>query len=282
MIIIADSGSTKTEWIVGELAGLSVTTKGINPVRDTKEEILDVLSTELMPELLSSPTIRQSDITEIHFYGAGCISPFSQSVKEALEEHFPQAIAHVYSDLLGAVRALCGREEGIACILGTGSNSCLCKEGEIVKNISPLGYILGDEGSGAVLGRTLLSEMLKGNLQDLWEDFTQRYSLSVSDIINKVYRQPQANRFLASFVPFIKEHADNPSVNDMVVNEFTRFLQRNVIPYGRPDLPVNFVGGVANNFTDEIKTACTLCGLNLGKIIARPAEEMRKYHFYVI
>ncbi len=282
MIIIADSGSTKTEWIVGELAGLSVTTKGINPVRDTKEEILDVLSTELMPELLSSPTIRQSDITEIHFYGAGCIPPFSQSVKEALEEHFPQAIAHVYSDLLGAVRALCGREEGIACILGTGSNSCLCKEGEIVKNISPLGYILGDEGSGAVLGRTLLSEMLKGNLQDLWEDFTQRYSLSVSDIINKVYRQPQANRFLASLVPFIKEHADNPSVNDMVVNEFTRFLQRNVIPYGRPDLPVNFVGGVANNFTDEIKAACTLCGLNLGKIIARPAVEMRKYHFYVI
>ncbi|MBR2458562.1 MAG: ATPase [Bacteroidaceae bacterium] len=282
MIIIADSGSTKTEWIVGELAGLSVTTKGINPVRDTKEEILDVLSTELMPELLSSPTIRQSDVTEIHFYGAGCIPPFSQSVKEALEEHFPQAIAHVYSDLLGAVRALCGREEGIACILGTGSNSCLCKEGEIVKNTSPLGYILGDEGSGAVLGRTLLSEMLKGNLQDLWEDFTQRYSLSVSDIINKVYRQPQANRFLASLVPFIKEHADNPSVNDMVVNEFTRFLQRNVIPYGRPDLPVNFVGGVANNFTDEIKTACTLCGLNLGKIIARPAEEMRKYHFYVI
>lgn len=282
MVIIADSGSTKTEWIVGELASLSVTTKGINPVRDTKEEILDVLSTELMPELLSSPTIRQSDITEIHFYGAGCIPPFSQSVKEALEEHFPQAIAHVYSDLLGAVRALCGREEGIACILGTGSNSCLCKEGEIVKNISPLGYILGDEGSGAVLGRTLLSEMLKGNLQDLWEDFTQRYSLSVSDIINKVYRQPQANRFLASLVPFIKEHADNPSVNDMVVNEFTRFLQRNVIPYGRPDLPVNFVGGVANNFTDEIKAACTLCGLNLGKIIARPAEEMRKYHFYVI
>lgn len=282
MIIIADSGSTKTEWIVGELAELSVTTKGINPVRDTKEEILDVLSTELMPKLFSSPAIRQSDVTEVHFYGAGCIPPFSQSVKEALEEHFPQAVAHVYSDLLGAVRALCGREEGIACILGTGSNSCLCKEGEIVKNISPLGYILGDEGSGAVLGRTLLSEMLKGNLQDLWDDFTQRYSLSVPDIINKVYRQPQTNRFLASLVPFIKEHIDNPSVKEMVVNEFTRFLQRNVIPYGRPDLPVNFVGGVANNFTDEIKAACTLCDLNLGKIIARPAEEMRKYHFYVI
>ena len=282
MIIIADSGSTKTEWIVGEPVELSVTTKGINPVRDTKEEILDVLNTELMPKLFSATTCSIEDITEIHFYGAGCISPFSQSVKEVLEKLFQQTKVHVYSDLLGAARALCGREEGIACILGTGSNSCLCKDGEIVRNISPLGYILGDEGSGAVLGRTLLSEMLKGNLQELWDEFTRKYGLSVSDIINKVYRQPQANRFLASLVPFIKEHTDNPLVKQMVVNEIIRFLQRNVIPYNRADLPINFVGGVANNFTNEIKTACAACGLKAGKIIARPAEEMRKYHIYVI
>ena len=282
MIIIADSGSTKTEWIVGEPVELSVTTKGINPVRVTKEEILDVLNTELMPKLFSATTCSIEDITEIHFYGAGCISPFSQSVKEVLEKLFQQTKVHVYSDLLGAARALCGREEGIACILGTGSNSCLCKDGEIVRNISPLGYILGDEGSGAVLGRTLLSEMLKGNLQELWDEFTRKYGLSVSDIINKVYRQPQANRFLASLVPFIKEHTDNPLVKQMVVNEIIRFLQRNVIPYNRADLPINFVGGVANNFTNEIKTACAACGLKAGKIIARPAEEMRKYHIYVI
>lgn len=282
MTIIADSGSTKTEWIVGELAKLSVTTKGINPVRDTKEEILDVLSTELMPELFSSTTIRQTDITEIHFYGAGCIPPFSQSVMETLESLFPQAEVHVYSDLLGAARALCGKEEGIACILGTGSNSCLCKEGEIVKNISPLGYILGDEGSGAVLGRTLLSEMLKGNLKNLWNDFSKQYNLSVSDIINKVYRQPQANRFLASLVPFIREHIDNHDIKEMVIKEFIRFLKRNVTPYCRPDLPVNFVGGVANAFIDEIQIACTSCGLKIGKITRYPAEEMRKYHIYVI
>ena len=272
MTIIADSGSTKTEWIVGEHADLSVITKGINPVRDTKEEILDIISTELMPKLLSTPAIRQSDITEIHFYGAGCVPPFSQSVKEVLGDLFPQAKVYVHSDLLGAARALCGREEGIACILGTGSNSCLCKEGEIVSNISPLGYILGDEGSGAVLGRTLLSEMLKGKLQSLWNDFTLEYGLTIPDIINKVYRQPQANRFLASLVPFIKKHTDKPSVKDMVVNEFTHFLERNVIPYGRPDLPVNFVGGVANAFPDEIHAACTFCGLKVGKITARPAE----------
>ena len=282
MIIIADSGSTKTEWIVGEVADLSVITKGINPVRDTKEEILEVLSTELMPKLFSSSTISQADVTEIHFYGAGCIPPFSQSVKEALGYLFPQAEAHVYSDLLGAARALCSREEGIACILGTGSNSCLCKDGEIEKNISPLGYILGDEGSGAVLGRTLLSEMLKGNLQNLWNDFSEEYGFTVPNIIDKVYRQPQANRFLASLVPFIKKNIEYCPVREMVVNEFTRFLQRNIIPYGRPDLPVNFTGGVAYAFADEIHAACTACGLKLGKITARPAEDIRKYHFYVI
>lgn len=282
MTIIADSGSTKTEWIVGEIADLSVTTKGINPVRDTKEEILNIISTELMPYFFSTSTLNHTDITEIHFYGAGCIPPFSLRVKEALGKYFPHANIHIYSDILGAARALCGKEEGIACILGTGSNSCLCKDGEIINNIAPLGYILGDEGSGAVLGRTLLSEMLKGNLHYLWEDFTKEYGITTSDIINKVYRQTQANRFLASLVPFIKSKINDQHIKKMVINEFVRFLQKNVIPYNRQELPVNFVGGVANNFPDEIQAACMACNLNLGKIIARPAEEVRKYHFYVI
>lgn len=280
MTIIADSGSTKTEWIIGEL---SVNTKGINPVRDSKEEILEVIGTELMPQILSAlHTFSQEEITDIHFYGAGCIEPFLHNVRFALAELFPYAQIQVHSDLLGAARALCGKEEGIACILGTGSNSCLCKEGEIIQNTSPLGYILGDEGSGAVLGRTLLSEMLKGNLKDLWEPFKEHFGLEISDIINKVYRQPQANRFLASLVPFIKANSWHPAIQDMLIGEFTRFLQRNVIPYDRPDLPINFVGGVANNFTEEITAACKACGLIIGKIIARPAIEMQKYHFYVI
>lgn len=280
MIIVADSGSTKTEWILGEL---SVTTKGINPVRDTQEEILNVLNTELMPQIISTPhPIQLEEATNIHFYGAGCIEPFMQNVRNAIAQLFPQAQIHVYSDLLGAARALCGKEEGIACILGTGSNSCLCKGGKILQNTSPLGYILGDEGSGAVLGRTLLSEMLKGNLKDLWPHFHKRYRLEVSDIINRVYRQPQANRFLASLVPFIKEHRQVDAIKEMLVIEFTRFLQRNVVPYNRPDLPVNFVGGVANNFTTEIYAACEACGLKYGKTIALPAQEIQKYHLYVI
>lgn len=281
MILIADSGSTKTEWITTNK--LSVTTKGINPVRDTKEEILKVLSTELVPQLFNHQQHSQPElVTQIYFYGAGCIHPFSENVNDALQDLFPNAETHIYSDLLGAARALCGQEEGIACILGTGSNSCLCQGGEIIKNVSPLGYILGDEGSGAVLGRTLLSEMLKGDLTDMWDMFSKEYNLQVTDVINHVYRQPQANRFLASLVPFIKRNIHHPRIKSMVEDNFVRFLQRNVIPYNRPDLPVNFIGGVANNFIDEIHVACKRCGLKTGKIIARPAEEIMKYHFYVI
>ena len=279
MIIVADSGSTKTEWITERL---SVTTKGINPVRDSYEEILSIINTELMPLLFSESQQNADEVTEIHFYGAGCIEPFLQSVRRAIENTFTKAKVYVYSDLLGAVRALCGREEGIACILGTGSNSCLCKDGQIIQNISPLGYILGDEGSGAVLGRKMLAEMLKGELKELWNSFYEEYQLEVAEVINKVYRQPQANRFLASIVPFIKKNLHHITVKNLVVSEFTQFLKRNVIPYNRLDLPVNFVGGVANNFKEEIANACKENGLKLGRIINRPAEEILRFHLCVI
>jgi N-acetylglucosamine kinase-like BadF-type ATPase len=277
MIIVADSGSTKTDWVLGDV---SVGTKGINPVRDTKEEILRVISTELVPRLclLFSNNGANLPIDEIYFYGAGCIDPYSQTVHDALQTHFPNTEIHVYSDMLGAARGLCENQEGIACILGTGSNSCLCQGGEIQQNISPLGYILGDEGSGAVLGRLFLSEMLKGDLKELWQRFQWNYHLETTDIINHVYRQPQPNRFLASIVPFIKDHSYNPKVKKLLVAEFTRFLQRNVVPYGRPDLPVNFAGGVAYNFQAEIALACRKCSLQMGKIIDRPGYNLWKYH----
>lgn len=325
MILIADSGSTKTEWVTPMA---TAKTRGINPVRDTQEQIWDVISTELMSRLFAGkssgepqeahpkslqrlpaemhdnlhnrkgsfctlqdgcPCIPQNcaiyspdQITQIHFYGAGCIPPFYQSVQDTLTRLFPQASIQVYSDLLGAARALCGEEEGIACILGTGSNSCLCNHGEIVRNISPLGYILGDEGSGAVLGRILLSEMAKGRLKDLWPKFSKLYGLSMSDIISKVYRQPQANRFLASLAPFIKENMGIPSVREMVINEFVRFIQRNILPYERTDLPVNFIGGIASTFTAEVTAACELCSIRVGKVIANPAPSLLKYHIHAL
>lgn len=280
MILVADSGSTKTKWASEHH---TITTKGINPVRDTMEEIHEVIRTELMPFLVyENGNQAINEIDAIYFYGAGCIEPFSNSVSQALKSHFPKSEIIVQSDLLGAARALCGKKEGIACILGTGSNSCMCKHGEIVSNTSPLGYILGDEGSGAVLGRTILSELLKGDLKELWEDFSKETGLSVTDIINKVYRQPQANRFLASLTPFIKRHIERKEVRNIVVQEFKRFIVRNVLPYGRLDLPINFVGGIANNFKEELELACEQCGMKMGKINGCPAEEIYKFHISAI
>lgn len=280
MILVADSGSTKTKWVSEHH---TITTKGINPVRDTMEEIHEVIRTELMPFLVyENGNQAIIEIDAIYFYGAGCIEPFSNSVSQALKSHFPKSEIIVQSDLLGAARALCGKKEGIACILGTGSNSCMCKHGEIVSNTSPLGYILGDEGSGAVLGRTILSELLKGELKELWEDFSKETGLSVTDIINKVYRQPQANRFLASLTPFIKRHIERKEVRNIVVQEFKRFIVRNVLPYGRLDLPINFVGGIANNFKEELELACEQCGMKMGKINGTPAEEIYKFHISAI
>ena len=268
MILVADSGSTKTQWITETQ---SIETQGINPVRDGKEHILDIMRTELMPSLCS-------DVSDVFFYGAGCIEPFISSVREALAEVFPKSRIEVASDLLGAARALCQRDEGIACILGTGSNSCLCRDGEIVGNIPPLGFILGDEGSGAVLGRRLISEMLKGSLTHLWDRFQDAYETGVSDVIDRVYRKPQPNRYLASLVPFIVQNRTDPAVAEMLKDEFTRFLTRNVARYARPDLPVNFVGGIANGFAAEIKSSCEICGMKMGRILARPAQEMLVYH----
>lgn len=270
MILIADSGSTKTEWIA---EGQNIITQGINPVRDNQETILNVLGTELVPQLFSEPT-------EIHFYGAGCIEPFMQTVVSALRQTFPNAVTiDVNSDLLGAARALCGRETGIACILGTGSNSCLCQDGQIISNVSPLGYILGDEGSGAVLGRTLISDMLKGQLSPtLWDMFQDSMEMTQSDIIDRVYRQPQPNRFLASLVPFISRHRADPGIHDMLITEFTRFLIRNVAQYQRPDLPVNFVGGIASEFQTELTQAVESCGMIMGRILKKPAQQMMEYH----
>lgn len=269
MILVADSGSTKTQWITETQ---SIETQGINPVRDSKEHILKIIRTELMP------CLHPTDISHIFFYGAGCIEPFISSVRVALAEIFPQTDVEVGSDLLGAARALCQDNEGIACILGTGSNSCLCRDGQIVSNVPPLGFILGDEGSGAVLGKRLICEMTKGSLTHLWDMFQDEYQTGISEIIDRVYRKPQPNRFLASLVPFIVRFRNDAGIGEMLLDEFTRFLTRNVARYDRPDLPVCFVGGISNSFALEIEQACNLCGMKMGRILPRPAEEMLRYH----
>lgn len=274
--LIADSGSTKTDWILvsSENGILEIQTTGINPVRDSQDAILYVLANELQPQIPAAYLVE-----EIHFYGAGCVAPFSQLVTDALRQTFPKAQTSVESDLLGAARALCGHHEGIACILGTGSNSCLYDGQGIAHNVSPLGFILGDEGSGSVLGRTLVGNLLKNVFgQELKEEFLDEYQLTLPLIINKVYREAQPNRFLASLVPFIAKHRNHPGMHDMLVTAFRQFLQRNVANYGRQDLPVNFVGSIASVFRSELMEAMEKESMKMGIILQKPAREITIFH----
>ena len=275
-ILVADCGSTKTDWILSglECGILEVRTMGINPVRDSRDAIFRVLSEELMPQLPSD-----CGVEDIFFYGAGCMEPYSLSIKEALLELFPDARVSVESDLLGAARALCGHQEGVACILGTGANSCFYDGNKIVSHVSPLGFILGDEGSGAVLGKIFVANLLKGIFpESMKQEFFQEYKLSEVDVIDRVYRQPQPNRFLASIVPFIGKHRGVPFVHDMLVDSFRSFFSRNVRAYHRAEMPVNFVGSIAYIYNDELQEAAKAEDLLLGKVLRSPIYEILSFH----
>ncbi|MCR4994898.1 MAG: ATPase [Bacteroidales bacterium] len=235
---------------------------------------------EVSSSSLSDPdNVFSSSLSEVCFYGAGCVAPYSATVAGVLQRYFPHAVISVESDLLGAARALCGNREGIACILGTGSNSCLYDGKRIVANVSPLGWILGDEGSGAVLGKSLVGDLLKGQLPGLlYEQFLERFNLAPSDIIDRVYRQPKANRFLASFVPFIAEHIEDDGMKDWLIPHFRAFFRRNVAAYQRSDLSVHFVGGVASQFEEEVRQAAKMEGFSVGVIEKNPIARMVAFH----
>lgn len=275
MILIADSGSTKTDWCLVENGKniLRFQTRGTNPFFQTEEEILEEIETGLLPGL------KGVEPSSVHFYGAGCAFPEkNEIIRRAVSRHLPVPV-EVGSDLLAAARALCGDRPGIACILGTGSNSCQYDGKEIVKNVSPLGFILGDEGSGAVLGKLLIGDVLKDQLPPaLKELFLSQYGLTPALIMDRVYRQPFPNRFLAVFSPFILEHLDEPAVWELVTRSFLAFFTRNVKQYDYFDLPVHLAGSVAWHYQTVLKEIAFDLGIRLGTIIQSPMEGLIRYH----
>lgn len=280
MILIADCGSTKIDWCVLNKSKLEkqIFTLGMNAVMLTEEEMRQRFASELVGDLGEYA----DKITEIYFYGAGCISPeVCGNVARALKANIPSAVEiEVYTDLLAAARALCGREPGIACIMGTGSNSCLYDGVGIADNVSPLGFILGDEGSGAVLGKLFLGDVLKKQLPtDVCARFLQEYDLDLLGIIRRVYKEPQANRFLASVTPFLSKNIDVPEIHDLVLNAFRAFFRRNIRQYERyQEHPVNFIGSIAFHFKDVLAEAGAAEGCKIGKIVKSPMEGLIKYH----
>ena len=281
MKLIADSGSTKTDWVLTHEGRVVATcqTQGINPFHQSEDDITAILRQELIPALRQTMDSVQSSIFKVVFYGSGVRPEVVPRMAALLRAVFTHAAAEAHSDLLGAARAVCGRREGVACILGTGANSCLYDGRDIVANVPALGWILGDEGSGAVLGRTLVADVLKGQLPaPLCHAFLEQYQLTTEAVIQAVYRGPQPNRLLASFVPFLAQHRDEPAISALLTDAFRRFFRRNVLPYGRPDLSVHLVGGVACEFRDEIRAAAQAEGLSVGRILKQPGYELCCYH----
>jgi N-acetylglucosamine kinase-like BadF-type ATPase len=278
MILIADCGSTKIDWCLlnGTEKVAQIFTTGMNALLMTEEEMSKRIAEELVPHIVNY------DVTEIYYYGAGIISDqIKNQVVNALKANIPGAQKiEVDSDLLAAARALCQHEPGIACILGTGSNSCYYDGEKVVDNVSPLGYILGDEGSGAVLGKLLVGDVLKHQLPEhLCEKFLKEYDLDRNKIIDAVYRKPAANRFLAQFAPFLEKNIDEPSIHRIVLHSFIDFFVRNVENYDNyKELPCNFVGSIALKEKATLMEAAKSQGITVGNIIQAPMEGLIKFH----
>ena len=277
-ILIADSGSTKTDWICltgdDESTQIEVQTVGLNPFHVSDNEIRGVLTHDVLPQL------GDSKVEAVYFYGSGVRPEIEGRVEGLLRESFPDAkTVQAHSDLLGACRALCGDKAGIACILGTGANSCVYDGKKIVHNTPALGYILGDEGSGAVLGKHLLHDLYTGVLpHNLRLTFEKEMGLELSEIINKVYREPQANRFLASLSEFIHRHLDEEGIRQMVYNTFSDFINYHVSRYGRHDLPLSFVGSIAFYYQEQLQLIVQMLGYPMGTILKSPLQGLVAYH----
>ena len=278
MILIADSGSTKTDWCVVEngLLVQQIFTKGTNPFFQSEEEISNEIATALLPEL------KTDEFDAVYFYGAGCGFPDKiEIVHRAISKQLKvKGNVEVATDMLAAARGLCGREAGIACIMGTGSNSCYYDGENIVANVSPLGFILGDEGSGACLGKLMVGDLLKNQMTpELKEKFLKQFNLTPADIIDRVYRKPFPNRFLASLSPFLAQNINEPCVHELVLNSFKAFFKRNIMQYENyQNLKVNLIGSVAFYYKEVLAEAAEAMGIQLGTIIQSPMEGLIKYH----
>lgn len=278
--LIVDAGGTKTDWVMTESDGNSATVigrcqcGGINAMLTRKESVREIML-EAHGEL---PELKPDTI---YFYGAGCATPDAcGKIASALSEFWPETECEVRSDMLGAARGMLGHTKGIACILGTGSNSCLYDGNSIIESIPSLGFILGDEGSGASLGKRLLTDVLKRQLPEyLCEEFYKNFDVDTASVLENVYHRPEANRYLASFVPFLAQRLLDPYVYQLVLKEFTRFVKRNVLPYqGAGSLPIAFTGSVSLHFEKILREAASQVGVSIKSITGSPLESLVAYH----
>lgn len=275
-ILIADSGSTKCEWCLVTAGGRQhYVTQGISPYFLSVPEIKALLENELLPE------IKPADISNIYFYGTGCkTSVNKQKVMKALQEVFATSAILIDTDMMGAARGLCGNSKGITCILGTGSSTCYYNGSKIAKQRTGLGYVLGDEGSGAYLGRKVLQYYLYKTFDgDLQYRFDKKFNTTEKDILQHIYKKPLPNRYLASFSIFLAENRGHYMIENIIEDGLNDFFFQHICKYRESwKLPVHFVGGVAFGFRDVIKDLCSTYELDLGNILKDPVDGLVKFH----
>jgi glucosamine kinase len=274
--LIADSGSTKCEWsFLQEGKKKKIVTQGISPYFLNKEQIIAVLQKELLPKL------RNVEVDEIYYYGTGLANPENAKLfKSVFKKIYPAAKVQAEIDLLAAARALCGGEKGVVCILGTGSNSCYYNGKKIIKNSPGLGYVLGDEGSGAYMGKKVIQHYLYNTFdEDLMSRFVARFQTNASEILEKVYKWPQPNRYLASFALFLAENRGHYMIENIIEDSLNDFFFNHLYKYRESwTLPISFVGGIAYGFKDVLKDMCFTYELELGKVLKTPMDGLIEYH----
>lgn len=274
--LIADSGATKAEWcLVKNKKRQTIFTQGISPYFLSTSQIVSLLADELLPHL------KNVAVTEIHYYGTGCANPANAKlVKKALQQTFPTAEARVDSDLMAAARALCGHSKGIACILGTGSNSCYFNGKRIVKNSPGLGYVLGDEASGAYLGKKVIQHYLYKTFdEDLIARFDAKYVTNAPEILENVYKKPLPNRYLASFTMFLAENRGHYMIENIIEDGLNDFFFTHLCKYKEAwNLPINFVGSVANGFKDVLEQLCQSYEFEMGTVLKNPMQGLVTFH----
>ena len=275
MIIVVDSGSTKTHLVVlkGKEVVLNRSLLGINPFYQTENDIFRILQEGLCNSC-------SEKVGAVYHYGAGCSFPEKkQVVQNAWVRLYPQASVFVESDMLGAAKSVLGDSGGIACILGTGANSCYYDGKRIDTNIPPLGFILGDEGSGAYLGKQLVANCMKGIYRkEVTDAFFSYFKCTAQEIMDKVYKQTLPNRYLASFVPFIAKNIETSEMNDLVLQSFKAFFERNVLLYNMNSCPLGFVGGVARQFKNHLIKVANGYGFDSIMVLGDPLEGLILYH----
>lgn len=272
--ILFDSGSTKTDIrIIYNRQITELQCVGINPFYQNRDEIYHVLRTCFGQD-------ENSEEFEIYFYGAGCsFEEKKEIVRSALSRLFPKSCISIENDLLGAARALLQQKNGIACILGTGANSCLYQKGKIIKNVPPLGYILGDEGSGANLGKLLVADILKGIApQKVILRFYEEEKCSAEEIMNHIYKESFPNRYLATFSKHIYRHKDELYFQNLILDAFDNFFKRNIVQYDSTVKEIGFVGSIAFHFTHQLEITAQKYGYSIQQILKSPIEGLITYH----